>query len=288
MDNKNQESEENTPQQPAAPTKKSHALALVVLAAVVVVIASTLGTYMWQHKKVTGLDKQLNTVSATNTNLSKSVTKGTNTQAYVTETSVGYPLSLPHQKVITTLYLPADQNVMGIDPDVHTQAEQAAYYTESENDIIGNWVFKTKGTVSEPVQTAATTNQLYMSDMTQWEKTSDTAAVLYPASGGDGVQMTSNQKQTFVSQLKLEADACAKDSSKGFTTQDKAFNICYTVGHPQGVGGSWALSLKGYGELNGSPIYIGGGLQLGANNYQQTLQAYIGALSKLNTSVSAN
>jgi len=291
MDNENQ-APANQPTnfvvQAPVRARKSYAMLLVTVVWIVVAAAAASGVYFWQHGKVASLNKQLQTVNKA----SASVINGratTSGSAYTNEVSVGYPLSLPHKKVIITLSLPTDQNVLGTDPNTRTQEDLAAYYSESKNDIIGNWLFKTKGTANAPIQTMASPNQLYVSDMTQWQKTQDAAVVSYPGSGIDGgSKMTLAQKQAFITQLKADTTACIKDKTKGFATQDKVFNVCYTLAHPQAVGGSWPLSIKGYGELNGSPIYLGGVVQLADTGHQAAQDSYLAAFSRLAASVVDN
>jgi hypothetical protein len=79
---------------------------------------------------------------------------------------------------------------------------------------------------------------------------------------------TPAQKQKFVSDLKAATTACATDATKGFTTKDKVFTICYSV-DPGKEAYSPILILKGYAEVEKQPLVLGGTISL----YDPTIYA---------------
>lgn len=272
--------------------KRSKKPLLVAVLIVVLVLVAVGGTYYWQHKKVSSLNTQLTSLqkqlaaSGASTNLNAEAVSQQG--SYVSDIGVGYPLSLAHKEVLTTLVLPSGYNMLQTDINTKTQDELAAQYVESYNDIIAHWQFNRISTLKQPSQSLQSNDSVTISALNDWANTDDPDSVTYESMEPAGSPaMTVAQKADFVNTLKHSTAACAQDSSKGFTTIDKVYNVCYTMLHPQAQGADWIMSLSGYASLNGTDVYLRGTIDL-PNSYQTEQSRFLSAFKQLKTVVQSN
>ncbi len=262
---------------------RSSVLAHIVWAVALFAVAA--GIYLWQHSQISDLNSRLSTSQAS---LKEAQQAQAAADQYATYSAVGVPASLKTKTVVTTLTLPADQSALNLAPGVTTPVGLAAYFATSSSDVLANWLFQGSGTPDAPAGTT-TTGTFFVSDMTQWAAVADAAPASYPGAGAGGKQLSVADKKAFISQLKTDTAACANDTTKGLTTGDKVFNICYTLTRPQAQGGNWSLSLQGYGEPASLPVYLGGSVSVGPDaSYKAATQKYIGAFKQLRTAVVAS
>ena len=119
--------------------------------------------------------------------------------------------------------------------------------------------------------------------------TADSSAVIYPSDTAENSgPMTIAQKTVFVANLKSQSATCAGDASKGFSTNDKVFNVCISLGHPQALNGNWILSLSGYANIEGTDMYLRGHIDLPYTGYQAMQTQFIQALKNMTTVVESN
>lgn len=251
---------------------------IIIILLLPLALGSSYGVYSWQHKKVSELSSQ-----------TKSSPAGSSkTQSYVTSIGVSYPLSLPKKKVLITLYLPSGNNVLQTDPHLTSQDTLAANYTESFNDLMASWEFSDSGAASNPSTSGPGNgnNGITISALNDWMSKNDPSTVSYdPVTGA----MTTSQKSDFVTNLKKQTTSCSSDASKGFTTSDKIFNICYTFQSPKAKDADWAMNLSGYAEIGGTLTYLRGFINnLPPSTYQTLANNYIQALKNTSTVVQAN
>lgn len=273
------------------PLKRSAGKTILgIVAAVVVLAGACYGVYAWQHGKVDNLNKQLSAAksSASSMSMQNSSSSNTTTSSYAQKLVAGYPISAPKTKVLTTLSLPTGTDAVNYTEDLNTQAKLEGKYTESFNDLIGRWLTSPVGVKSDGTRTNYTPNEVYISVMKDWASKADTADVSYPSMGeSDTMRMTVAQKTDFISKLKTDSATCAKDSTKGFATADKVYNICYTLSSPKAQDGDWVAVMTGYGEIKGAPTYFHASFSLPNSTYKTDLTSYINALKHTTTVVSA-
>ena len=262
---------------------------IIIVTILVLAVATCYLIYDWQHKKV----QQLSSTGAsqTVTNLAKQSDKSNTSTAssYSANVAVGYPLSLPHKKVLITLYLPNSNSILQEGLSANTQEELASNYTESDNDVIANWIFNNDGTASSPSDSFSDNQNIIVTALNNWAQTSDSSGVSYPTQTVENSgPMTSSQKAAFIANLKSTTASCAADAGKGFATNDKVFNVCFTLQHPQGEGGNWIMDLSGYGNISGTDIYLRGFIDLPFVGYQAAQTQYIQALKNITTVVQDN
>lgn len=265
------------------PQKSSKAMPITIVIVVLLAAAGIFGAYSWQHSKLTTLTKQQ--PESTNSQRTVTVSK----TSLVSNTGVAYPLSLPQDKqLLTTLYLPSGNNVLQTDPSYADQDELTAAYTETYNDFVANWVFTDAGTSQNPSDTLLGNNNIVITAINDWASKTDASTVRYnsdiPVSTGP---MTVTDKSNFISKLKSDTAACAKDASKGFSTKDKVYNVCYNVGNPQAKDGAYVMSISGYANISGTQTYLRGFIDLANKTHQAASDQYINALKNLSTSVEA-
>ena len=264
----------------AADIGKPHSSVLAHVAWALVVFAAAAGVYLWQHSQISDLTSKL---SASQASLKAAQGAQTTAGQYVSDSVAAVPVSLKTKKITLTLTLPTGQNALNLAPGTNTPAGMAGYFATSSNDLLANWQFQPKGTPDSPADTT-TTGNVFVSDMAQWAAVADAAPAAYPGVGTK--QMSVADKTAFISQLKTDTGNCTDDAAKGFATGDKVFNICYSLAGPQAKGGSWMVTLKGYGEPAGLPVYFGGSISVGPDaSYKSTVQTYVGALKQFKTLV---
>jgi hypothetical protein len=276
MDNNSAPGPEPEPS-PKAPFHVTHSHKFTYGYLAVLIFAAIIGiTYTWQHDKVVELNRQLSTA------LSSPPKATTTNPTYIKDVSVGYPKSLPIGGVLTTLYLPSGTDLIQSTTSLSTQADLGSVFANSTSDILGYWNFMPQGTTTKPDQATDPVSQIYLTSMDSWESTADTTTVLYPSTTPNpaGTKMTVAQKQSFVSKLNTSTKTCAANSSEGFATSNKTYNVCYSLEKPEAKGGNYILYIDGYGQLKNTPVYIGGNIQL-PNAYQSEMSSYIKALKNI-------
>lgn len=273
----------NTPFQPTvivppAPRPRRSKTWLVILIIVIIAAVAVAGVYYWQHQKVSDLNSQLNASK-------QSSGQKTASPSQVSDTSVGYPVDKDF-KVLLTFFAPTGDNILQTTPNYGSQNELNANFAEAYNDVMANWQFANSGTEATPSNSLQPNNQLSVTALNSWLAKDDPSTIAYSnydATVPDA-QMTIAQKTDFVNKLKQDTTACAQDSSKGFTTDDKVFSICYTLLHPQAENADWALSLSGFATVKDTPLYLRGSVMLsGGDNYQTSLNSYLAALKQFKT-----
>jgi hypothetical protein len=272
---------------PAEPqvTEKQRSSALLHIGWMVAVFVVAAGVYLWQNSQISNLNSKLSTTQAS---LKAAQQNQATTGQYITNSAAGVPVSLKTKKIVTTLLLPNDQNVLNLVPQNASVPTLASLFATSPSDILADWQFQPQGTPDSPAQTSAL-GQVFVSDMTQWANVADTTAVSYPGTTVNGQQLSVASKKTFISQLKTATATCTNDTTKGFTTNDKVFSVCYSLTKPQSQGGSWTLDIQGYGEPASLPVYLGGSMPVGPDaTYKATVQKYIDGLKQFKTSVVTN
>lgn len=249
-----------------------------ILAMILFITLPFLGFYLgYKYAEKTIINQQ-----TSNTKRAIATPINSTSSIYTIDVGVSYPISIPDKKILTTLYLPSGISVLQVDPAVFSQDALIAHYTLSYNDILARWEFDKNGTVLSPSRFGPN-NEIEISALGDWMKTNDPSDVLYL--DNERTQgMTIAQKAVFVSKLKSETASCISNASKGFTTDDKVYSICYYLHRPQEVGGNWVLGLRGYAEIDEKPVYLRGIIDL-PNSYQSNLNSYIQALKKMTTTV---
>lgn len=247
-----------TPSMPVSatppPKKRAGKKVMIFLLVLLLMVASAAGAYYVAKNKKASVQP----TTATNTTATQTTKKAE--PAVVSDTYAGYPLNVPKKMFKTTMVMPSGYSLVATWPSTTTQGELNGYYVTAFNDFMGYWLVNTAGTVQSP--STSNTSNFSVVDVTNWAKTQDPANTFYPSEAGPQTTYTLKQKQTFVSSLKTDTAACAKDPSKGFQTKDSVFNVCYDLLKPGAEGADWTISIKGYGEVDSVPLYLTGSMSL--------------------------
>lgn len=260
------------------PQKTSKLGSIMLWILVIVLLGASYGIYYWQHQKVTDLQAKVAAPAASPAPAA----------ATVADVTVGYPLSIPKTKILTTLILPSGYGILQSFPPAKTAADLQSHYTTSFNDIIASWEAKLLGTKANPSASGHSDGEtlVEITALTQWMNVNDPEGTDYSATQSS---MTVAQKKVFVAGLVAKTTACVKDASKGFVTDDKVYNVCYELTNPQSQNGDYGVTLNGYATIKGQPVYLRGSVLLpnSFSNHQVVLDKYIATLRQLATSVSA-
>lgn len=278
----------NQPQMTTTGKPHGHRLYWVIIVLIILLAA---GTNAWQYKTN---HKATDNLGTTNPAVSTKTTSNSSNQ-YATATSIGYPLSLAKKEVLTTLSLPAGYTILQPSQGPGSQDGLAEMFTESSNDVIANWQFTKAGTSDNPSQAFSPNDSTTITATNGWEAAKDATTVNYDATPFNpaSAAMTTTQKSVYIKKIQNDTLACAADSTKGFVTNDKVYNVCYLLQHPQAAGAAYMLAFEGFASVQGTSLYMRGVIELptsydGTSKTQFVLDGYLTSLKMLSTTVKAN
>ena len=260
-----------TPQNNSAPVagqrKKAPVVGIVV--SLVLIAAGVAGGFYW--------GSQQKTTNNTNTNTGNTTQQPATDQlaapSFYTLTSEAHPFDLKkadvNKKMVVSFAVPNGFQAVKTDSNNQNRGYEQ-YFTNKYNDEIGRWA------VGYPTSQDSSNSQVSILAIGQeWLKaTQNVEGKMLTGIGAD--INTPAQKAKFLSDLKANTEACAKDKAKGFATKDGSLKVCYEVIDRKTDA---ILVLKGYGELQGQQMVLVGTIDL-ASADQAIVQNWVSALSQ--------
>lgn len=276
-------------------TKNKKKMMLLITAAVLLATAPAAGVYFWQRNTKTNSQAAVNSDGTPTMNVdvahqtakdifpsSSRTAPAYDPKTTTTDTTMGYPRNLPDKAIKTTLVLPGGYGIVADWPRTTSQAELNAYYVTAFNDVIGYWVANLKGTAATPSKPL--TRKFTITAFNEWLKENDKSDYYYDVGEGQSGPLNTTQKQAFVKDLKDKTTQCAKDSAKGFVTNDGVYKVCYSVSQGHAEGADSVMSIEGYAEVEGTLLYMRSYFDLPSSN-TSAAQDYVKALKQITTVV---
>jgi hypothetical protein len=277
------------------------------LVVIFLVIGAAVG-YLYGHKHSVSSDAS--TIAKSNTaTTSKSVANQTLGSTY-TLSSVGYPLDDYQKKFTTNLVVPNDYEAV-LTASSSQQGGIAEYLSTSFNNELGYWLIGAKSdtTAMDTEASVVAIDKDWLSGSTPLANqsggfdgsmsASDFYSSLYGNIGApyiislvtDSSLQTAADRQAYLTQLQSKTLQCATNSSKGFTTANKQFNICYTYNLTNNDSAE-PLTMYGYATVDNQPLVFGLNVALDENdnykNAQNIINEWISAIKQMTVTVTPN
>lgn len=225
---------------------------VISLLSIVLLAAAVFGGYVYGKGKTPSTATKNNQPAVSNTQ--QEAAQSSATLHFVR--AEGYPFEDKGRVFTIDLGIPNEMQGVRISSNNNNHGSEQ-YFTDKYNDEIGRWII---GDPTVPTESFSGVSALAISK--SWLGANLPQDLASNSEFDTGYNLaTPADKQKFLQKVKADASSCSNDAKKGFVTNDKSFEICYSF-DPGKEGYSPTVLLSGYGEKDSIPIYITGLIEL--------------------------